>query len=404
MGHSANDLYWFVLPLIMPSLLVKFDLTYALAGAILTLYLTITSVFSYIMGKTSDTLGRYQIISIGFFVASSGFLVAGFANHLSAFLIIISFTAIGVSTFHPIMYAIIDESPLTNSGKVLGIYETFGTAAILMMFIVNGFLIDSIGVRGILIITSIPGFIMGICFFQEHRRQMTRFTIQPSAKNDIIDTPITQPILAIPKSESCDLEKHEPKGQLWTLIIFLFSVIFRMITVSAILNFLPVIIFRTYGVTQEIASYTTALFFAGGILGSLSIGGLSKVTTPLQGLLVETICIPILVLLMSMQVPFYLTLSIIFFFGFFASGCYISQNLFIRELNGRKGKGELFGILTGVLTLTSAISPYLIGVVFDNLGIHIGIMVFSMPAVVSCMLLIILASKGRVISSKPVRA
>lgn len=404
MGHSANDLYWFVLPLIMPSLLVQFHLSYTFAGAILTLYLSITSIFSYIMGRSSDSFGRYQIIGAGFLIASSGILAAGFTSQLPLFLIIISGTAIGVSTFHPIMYAIIDETPSMNSGSTLGIYETFGTAAILVMFIMNGVLIESIGVRGILTITSIPGFIMGIIFLRRHHRNQETAITTPSKEATSWDEPFAQSEMALTLPHARDTESNEPIGHRKTLIIFLFSVILRMITVSAILNFLPVIMYRTYGTSHEVASYVTALFFAGGILGSLVIGKLSTVTTPLQGLLIETFSIPILVLMLSMQTPFFVTMTIIFLFGFFASGCYISQNLFMRGHIGRMGRGELFGILTGVLTLTSAISPYLIGVVFDNLGIHTGLMLFSTPALLSCVLLVAIASMDRLIAKKTARA
>ncbi len=64
---------------------------------------------------------------------------------------IISITAVGVSTFHPVMYAVIDENYPENKGRVMGLYEGFGTGAILLMYLINGYLIRWIGIRGVLI-------------------------------------------------------------------------------------------------------------------------------------------------------------------------------------------------------------------------------------------------------------
>lgn len=61
LGHSANDLFWFILPLVLPFLLVRYNLSYTQAGGILTLYLGVTALGSFVMGKLSDRVspGRF---------------------------------------------------------------------------------------------------------------------------------------------------------------------------------------------------------------------------------------------------------------------------------------------------------------------------------------------------------
>lgn len=142
----------------------RFDLSYGKAGGILTLFLAVGGIGSFISGKISDSLGRKEILGYGFLLSAVGFIASGFAPSLRIFLVIIAITALGVSTFHPVMYAVIDETVTVGKGKTLGIYEAFGTGAILLMYSINGFLISRIGIRGVLIVTALPALVMGFIF------------------------------------------------------------------------------------------------------------------------------------------------------------------------------------------------------------------------------------------------
>lgn len=176
LSHSVNDLYWFLLPLLLPGLLESYSLSYGKAGSILTLYLSVAGVGSFLAGKISDSVGRKEILGYGFLLSSAGFTAAGFAPSFSIFMVIIAVTALGVSTFHPVMYAVIDESNLKDKGRILGIYEAFGTSAILIMYFVNGFLLSRIGIRGVIILTAAPALIMGLYFLKTD-------SIQPAEKD-----------------------------------------------------------------------------------------------------------------------------------------------------------------------------------------------------------------------------
>ena len=86
LGHGANDLFWFILPLVLPLLLIRYNLSYAQAGGILTVYLFVTAVCSFIMGKLSDRLSPRKILGYGFILASLGLIASGFAPSLPVFL------------------------------------------------------------------------------------------------------------------------------------------------------------------------------------------------------------------------------------------------------------------------------------------------------------------------------
>lgn len=376
LGHSANDLFWFILPLLLPSLLIRYSLSYSQAGGILTIYLTVTAIGSLIMGKLSDRYSPKIILSYGFIIASLGLSLSGFAPSLPLFIIFLSMTAIGVSTFHPVMYAIIDDQYSDNKEKVLGWYETAGTSAILVLFLINGVLIDKIGIRGVLILTSVPAFIMGVYYLKSN-------SIYSGHKG---------------KNKNDDSQEPATAKHVFRFILFLFSVILRIISVAAVLNFLPLILVNFLSFTESTASFATAFFFAGGIGGSLATGKLSSRFKPMILLIVGSLLIIPCLVAFSIQLPHWGYLVIITIFGFFGSSCFITQNLLMTSYGKHLGKGEIFGILMGVLTITSAFSPAIFGYIIDITGFERAIYLFTLPLILSvAFLVLLLGEKSKVV-------
>jgi len=368
LGHGANDLFWFILPLVLPALLHRYDLSYSQAGGILTIYLAVTAVFSFLLGKLSDKLSRKTILSYGFILASLGLAASGFAATLPVFLIIISITAIGVGSFHPTMYALLDESYPDNKGKVMGLYEVAGTVAILLMFLINGFLINRVGVRGVLVVTAIPALVMGAVY---------RFSdVIPSGTAHVED-------------QDRDNKKVSKKEH-FKFILFLASVILRVLSVTAVLNFLPTIFVNFFGYSENSASYATAFFFAGGIGGSLLAARFSDRVNSFAILLVGSILLIPSILILSLDLPTVVYPLAVALFGGFGSGCIINQNLLMTRLGRHLGKGEVFGVLMGLITITSAVSPALFGAVIDIAGFTSALRIFILPLIISIAILIFL--------------
>ncbi len=365
-SHSVNDLYWFVLPLILPGLLTRFDLSYGKAGSILTIFLTVAGVGSFLSGKISDHVGRKQILGYGFIVSALGFTASAFAPSFTVFVSIIAVTALGVSTFHPVMYAVIDETFAEDKGKVLGVYEAFGTGAILLMYFVNGFLLSKIGIRGVLIVTALPAIVMGIYYLN----------------TDNISEAVKR------KEENSQEVSGAVPGYKKVFILFVVSVIARVFTVMAVMNFFPLIFTGYHGFSQSSSVYISALFFAGGILGSLYVGRLSDKRDSVVILMVLTAAIIASVMVFRYHLHPYYYFAAVFIFGISGSGALINQNLLIAKLGSHFGRGEVFGILMGVMTVTGAVSPAVFGITIDDFGFSRAITAFVIPAVLSLVLLV----------------
>lgn len=185
-GHGANDIYWFILPSLLPLILVQFDMKYETAGGLLTAFLGVIAVFSFIQGKLSDRFHRQIILGTGFLVASISLILSSFMNRLGFFVACIVIAGMGVSSYHPAIYAYIDETTQSRQGKEYGMFEFWGSTAIFFMFLLHGLLLKNMNWRNIIFISSIPGIVVGSLYFTY--RLLPRFTgVHP--KKTILDVP-----------------------------------------------------------------------------------------------------------------------------------------------------------------------------------------------------------------------
>lgn len=374
LGHSANDLFWFILPLVLPALLVRYDLSYSQAGAVLTTYLTVTALGSFAAGRLADRFSRRGILAAGLILAAGGLSAAGFAPTLTLFLVIISLTALAMSSFHPVMYAVIDEAYPRRKTLAMSRYETAGTVAILGMFLINGFLLEKIGVRGVLMLTSLPALLMGLCY------------LKPGS------LPPERPRAAAGDRESSPAPSRR---ELFRFVLFLGAAMLRTLTVAAILNFLPTLLTGFWGFAENTASYATACYFIGGIAGSLLAGKVPERFDPFRVLLWGSLLIAPPILCLTLPLPAAGYLGAILVMGFFASGCLINQNLLMTSLGRHLGTGEVFGVLMGALTLTSAFSPGLLGLALDRWGAAKALSLFALPLPAGALILFFLSQGTR---------
>ncbi len=370
-SHGANDLFWFILPLVLPLLLVRYNLSYARAGGILSYYLAITAVGSYFMGRISDWIPRRLIMGIGFYIAAIGLIAAGFAGGFTSFLIFLAITGLGVSTFHPAMYAHIDETFKEGKAKVLGAYEASGTTAILLMFLINGALLGTIGTRGVMTITAIPALIMGTLLIKTKSMDAGAPRVNESSGN------INQ-----------ERGEHPP---VILFILFLLSIVLRIASVMAILNFLPTIFTNHFGLQPDHAALASGLFFAGGIVGSLAISRFSRSDHSYRILVFGSLLLAPLIAAMALDVPMIIHYVTVIILGGIGSGLVINQNLILTSLGSRFGKGEAFGILMAVMTLSQSISPAFFGLSIDRWGFSTSLLIFSLPVLASAGLLFLLS-------------
>ncbi len=64
-----------------------------------------------------------------------------------------------------------------------------------------------------------------------------------------------------------------------------------------------------------------------------------------------------------------------------------NQNLMMTSLGSHLGRGEVFGILIGVMTITQSLSPLLFGAGIDYMGFNKALIILIIPLILSLMFL-----------------
>ena len=366
-GHGVNDLYWFILPLVLPLMLKTFGLSYGKAGGILTVYLLVIAILSFLFGKLSDRSSRWILLGPGFFAASAGLILSGFMPNLAFLVLCLGITGIGVSTFHPLMYATIDERTRVKRGDAFGKYEFWGSTAIFIMFVVNGTLLRIIGWKQILILTALPGVAAGIIYSIGKPEPM-----------------------AIGKEEDEAISGSTPGLPSGVFILFLLSILLRILGTTATMNFIPTYLVAEVGIDNSIATYASGLLFFGGMIASILAGKSADRWGAFPILVTAILVIIPSIFVLTLKVPLWVYGVSIFLFGAGVSAGLPAQNMVAFSLSKGMGGGEVFGIITAMMTLIAAVNPVLLGMLADRTGLGNAFRVFAIPLAASLIITIIL--------------
>ncbi len=362
-GHGTNDLYWFILPVLLPMMLARYNLRYAGGGTVLSIYLLVVALFSFVVGRLSDRTDRWRLIGIGFLLTAAGFALASIGASLTVFLILLAIAAVGVSTFHPTMYGAIEETVRSDRGRFYGEFESWGGTTITVMMVVTGYLLGSISWTGVLRLVAVPGFAAGIIFLAARR---------PPPRARTVSSGVAHAVPTVPRR---------------ILAGFLVSNMLRFVTIMGVIAFVPTFFVHQVGLGPDVASYSTAIFFGGGILGARLGGLLGDKFPPLGVLLVPLALIGPLVFLFGLIESRALLGVVLFAFGMASMICIPLQSLALTGIGPDLGSGEIFGILIGVMTVTQALSPAAFGAIADAIGLAGTVRLFAGPAVLSWILL-----------------
>jgi len=372
-GHGVNDTHVFLLPLVLPLILMELSLPFATAGLLVSGFLFVMALSSYLFGRISDRWSPWGIVGTGFLVSAACLVAAGLSSGpvlLVAFLLL---AAAGVGTFHPVAYAQIDRVSLGGTGGAYGMFELWGGVALIGMYLANGTLLGSIGWQGVLVITGVPGFVLGVLFLR-----MVRCPAAPTAAAPSADPGVPAPAAAA------------RRGSLWAFALVMGSALLRYLSSMAVVTFTPTYLVIGRGLPTNWSVYLAGLIFLGSLVASPLLGRLADRRDPLWILVLATGGIAPLMILFSLPLPLWALPVVIVLLGAAIGGCAPAQNLVLTRYGVGLGRGQIFGIMMGVLSLMASVSPFIYGRLSDIFGLERALRVLSGPAVIGWVLVVVL--------------
>ncbi len=369
-GHGANDLYWFILPPVLPLILEEFGLRYAAAGGMIAIFLTMIAIASMLTGHLSDRVHRGRLIGAGFLLASAAVGAAAVMPLLPLVVGFLVVAGIGVSTYHPAAYASIHDAGHGN-GRTYGAFEATGSAAIILMLVAQGLLAARMGWRGLIVVGAVPGALMGLLLLLVPRISIWDRRGQPHVAS----------LMGGTASEA------QPGSSLLAGL-FLVGVMLRVLGVNALQNFIPTYLVRAVGMDHGIAAFAVGFTFVGGMAGALIMGRVADRRGPFPVfLLASGLLVPLLPLL-GFRMPAILYPAILVLIGFCSSACFPSQNMILSALSGSRAKGSVFGVLMGSTALTAAVSPLAFGLIADASGLVTAVRACAVPVAAGWLLML----------------
>jgi MFS transporter, FSR family, fosmidomycin resistance protein len=374
-SHGANDLYWFVLPPALPLILKEFGLRYTAAGGMIAAFLCMTAVASMFMGRLSDRVHRTRLIGFGFLLASATLWLGAAMPILPLVIGCLVVGGIGVATYHPAAYAAIHDAG-GSKGRTYGVFESSGSLAIVLMLAVQGLLVSRIGWRGTLAVGAVPGMLVGLFLL----------TVPGASVGGPVLEPASRRAQAAPVASA-------GRADLLLPALFVVGVMLRALGVTAIQNFIPTYLVREVHMEQSLASFAMGFAFLGAMAGSYTMGRLADRIGPFPVFLAGSGALVPLLGLMSLRLPAWAYPLLLVLFGFASSSCLPPQNMILTSLSGSRGKGQVFGLLMGMTTLTASASPLLFGMLADGAGLVTAVRLCAIPPVAGWLVVLLVRGK-----------
>jgi len=148
LSHGVNEFYSVVIPPIIPLLVADFEITYAGAGFLLTVFFVMYSVFQLPAGLLADRVGKTRLLVGGLAAMAGGVLLAAAAPGYDALVAAQVAAGIGGSTYHPTgMSLISDVETGGTEGTAMGVFGLGGVAGTACAPLVIGGLASVFGWR-----------------------------------------------------------------------------------------------------------------------------------------------------------------------------------------------------------------------------------------------------------------
>ena len=339
-GHTYNDVYFFILPMLLPILRSEFGLSYTQVGLLLTCHVAIRSLCTFISGNLGAKYDRHIIIAIGFILSSivlGSFILVEGINSIVTLLILL---AIGVSTFHPLATTMVGEEASTGKRMLqLGIFESGGAIGIILVTFIFGFMVEKIGWQKTCFFIALPGFFIALGFLKFKKLKIT----------------------------------SELEGTKEVDIRYIFLVLFArgisFCCVWAILSYSAIYATDILHLHLIYSSWYLTFIFVGYIIGSIGTGYLGDQINPLKVILLTNLLMIPLVFGVSYILNPLISGFLFMLFGVFFGGLIVSQNFWLITVSNSSNRSKVFGAGFFLEGVSATLAPYLYGWLADQIGL-----------------------------------
>ncbi|MBA7542276.1 putative glycolipid permease LtaA [subsurface metagenome] len=361
LGHFYNDIYFFIIPLLLPLLRKEFGINYIQSGLILTVHVALRSIFSLLFGYLGDKYEKRVIMASGFICSSiflGGLIWLQNIYTIATFLFLL---AIGVSTFHPLATAMVRENSKSHKrGRNFGLFTAAGTSGLIVASVLFGVFVQIWGWKITCLLLSLPGYFLAYVYLKSKKDK---------------------------KNHKAVAEKETKQSHIH---LFFISLGIRSLGIWAVLSFLPLYATDYIGLKPEISAWIISVYFIGVLVGALISTRITDKNQPLVLVLSSTILTTLLLLGITFIIRPILIFLVIGILGSLDGIFFPSLNTWLTFICPVNHQGKIFGILFFVEGVSATIAPTLYGWIADQFSLIWAYRLAAIPLFISFILFLVL--------------
>ncbi|MEM3589942.1 MAG: MFS transporter [Candidatus Bathyarchaeia archaeon] len=161
-AHGVHHAYLTLTPLLFPIIRAEFGLSYAQLGIMLTGFLYAYAALQAPASLLLKFVERRFILGIGMALMAFATMLMGLSASFEALLLCQMLAGIGASTYHPMATSLVSKLSREGRGRAIGIHLSGGNLGTSLGPLIGGFLVAAVGWRWGLMLSAIPGLILGL--------------------------------------------------------------------------------------------------------------------------------------------------------------------------------------------------------------------------------------------------
>jgi FSR family fosmidomycin resistance protein-like MFS transporter len=355
-GHALTHWYPATFYLLLPLIGAELGLSYSQIGSILTFQFAAGAISNVPGGIFVDTVGRKGLLmAVALFWIGIPYLMMGFSHAYWMMLTCATLLGIGNNLWHPTAIPWLASRFPDRKGLVMSFHSMGGNVGDAVAPLVVGALLAAFSWRDVVLINVVPGIVMSVLILLYIGR------IQKAS-----GTSARKPS---PMSGAQRLRSFTALLTDRAVVTLSVSSVFRTMTQSALLTFLPVYLARDMGYSPLWIGASMFALQAAGFVAAPIAGHLSDTIGRRQIILSSMSMTAVVLLAMILAggtIWFVLLVAVL---GFFLFAVRAVLQAWLLDATPPGLGGSAIGLLFGAQAAGAAIGPICAGILADHYGI-----------------------------------